>query len=73
MKNTLKEDICIDQGPVPGNTPIMYSCHAYSPQVMQAADHIFTCELLLTVPFKPPHGHEIGTSIPISVLSKGDY
>uniref|UniRef100_A0A8C6ZB24 Polypeptide N-acetylgalactosaminyltransferase n=1 Tax=Nothoprocta perdicaria TaxID=30464 RepID=A0A8C6ZB24_NOTPE len=35
MKNTLKEDICIDQGPVPGNTPIMYVCHAYSPQ------HIF--------------------------------
>ncbi|KAF1661079.1 putative polypeptide N-acetylgalactosaminyltransferase 8, partial [Aptenodytes patagonicus] len=32
MKNTLKEDICIDQGPVPGNTPIMYPCHAYSPQ-----------------------------------------
>ncbi|XP_037243298.1 probable polypeptide N-acetylgalactosaminyltransferase 8 [Falco rusticolus] len=35
MKNTLKEDICIDQGPVPGNTPIMYPCHAYSSQ------HIF--------------------------------
>ncbi|XP_030325287.1 probable polypeptide N-acetylgalactosaminyltransferase 8 [Calypte anna] len=35
MINTLKEDICIDQGPVPGNTPIMYSCHKYSPQ------HIF--------------------------------
>ncbi|NXL60679.1 GALT8 acetylgalactosaminyltransferase, partial [Chordeiles acutipennis] len=35
MKNTLKEDICIDQGPIPGNTPIMYPCHAYSPQ------HIF--------------------------------
>ncbi|XP_010075603.1 PREDICTED: probable polypeptide N-acetylgalactosaminyltransferase 8, partial [Pterocles gutturalis] len=32
MKNTLKEDICIDQGPVPGNTPIMYPCHAYTPQ-----------------------------------------
>ncbi|XP_006027866.1 probable polypeptide N-acetylgalactosaminyltransferase 8 isoform X1 [Alligator sinensis] len=32
IKNTLKEDICIDQGPVPGNTPIMYGCHGYSPQ-----------------------------------------
>ncbi|CAM2097508.1 unnamed protein product [Caretta caretta] len=32
MKNTLNENICIDQGPVPGNTPIMYGCHAYSPQ-----------------------------------------
>ncbi|PKK30124.1 probable polypeptide N-acetylgalactosaminyltransferase 8 [Columba livia] len=35
MKNTLKEDICLDQGPVPGNTPIMHPCHAYTPQ------HIF--------------------------------
>ncbi|XP_007057004.2 probable polypeptide N-acetylgalactosaminyltransferase 8 [Chelonia mydas] len=32
MKNTLNENICIDQGPVPGSTPIMYGCHAYSPQ-----------------------------------------
>ncbi|XP_015266663.1 PREDICTED: probable polypeptide N-acetylgalactosaminyltransferase 8 [Gekko japonicus] len=32
MKNTLSEDICIDQGPVPGNTPIMYGCHGYGPQ-----------------------------------------
>nr|XP_032643317.1 probable polypeptide N-acetylgalactosaminyltransferase 8 isoform X1 [Chelonoidis abingdonii] len=32
MKNTLNENICIDQGPVPGNTPIMYVCHVYSPQ-----------------------------------------
>lgn len=62
MKNTLKEDLCIDQGPVPGNTPIMYPCHAYSPQVMQATDQIFTYELLVTVPFKPPQGHEIGAS-----------
>eukprot|EP00066_Takifugu_rubripes_P022342 XP_011611608.1 PREDICTED: probable polypeptide N-acetylgalactosaminyltransferase 8 [Takifugu rubripes] len=30
--NDLKPDICVDQGPVPGNTPIMYSCHHYSPQ-----------------------------------------
>ncbi|KAF7248068.1 putative polypeptide N-acetylgalactosaminyltransferase 8 [Varanus komodoensis] len=34
IKNELSEDICIDQGPVPGNTPIMYSCHGYSPQHM---------------------------------------
>ncbi|XP_062991105.1 probable polypeptide N-acetylgalactosaminyltransferase 8 [Elgaria multicarinata webbii] len=32
MKNTLNKDICIDQGPIPGNTPIMYNCHGYSPQ-----------------------------------------
>ncbi|XP_007435738.1 probable polypeptide N-acetylgalactosaminyltransferase 8 [Python bivittatus] len=34
MKNTLSENHCIDQGPVPGNTPIMYNCHGYSPQHM---------------------------------------
>ncbi|XP_036373602.1 probable polypeptide N-acetylgalactosaminyltransferase 8 [Megalops cyprinoides] len=30
--NDLKKDVCIDQGPVPGNTPILYGCHFYSPQ-----------------------------------------
>ncbi|KAM6896125.1 putative polypeptide N-acetylgalactosaminyltransferase 8 [Lycodopsis pacificus] len=30
--NNLKPDICIDQGPMPGNTPIIYGCHYYSPQ-----------------------------------------
>ncbi|XP_031715071.1 probable polypeptide N-acetylgalactosaminyltransferase 8 isoform X2 [Anarrhichthys ocellatus] len=30
--NNLKPDICIDQGPMPGNTPIIYGCHSYSPQ-----------------------------------------
>ncbi|XP_069376514.1 probable polypeptide N-acetylgalactosaminyltransferase 8 [Paralichthys olivaceus] len=30
--NDLKPDLCIDQGPVPGNTPIVYQCHFYSPQ-----------------------------------------
>lgn len=57
MKNTLKEDICLDQGPVPGNTPIMHPCHAYTPQVIKATNQIFTYELLLTVPFKHPQGH----------------
>ncbi|XP_040009622.1 probable polypeptide N-acetylgalactosaminyltransferase 8 isoform X2 [Xiphias gladius] len=28
----LKQDLCIDQGPMPGNTPIVYACHYYSPQ-----------------------------------------
>lgn len=31
--NNLKPDLCVDQGPVPGDTPIVYSCHHYSPQV----------------------------------------
>ncbi|XP_037116018.1 probable polypeptide N-acetylgalactosaminyltransferase 8 isoform X2 [Syngnathus acus] len=30
--NQLKPDLCIDQGPVPGSTPILYSCHYFSPQ-----------------------------------------
>ncbi|XP_003410825.2 probable polypeptide N-acetylgalactosaminyltransferase 8 [Loxodonta africana] len=32
MKNTLDDSICLDQGPIPGNTPIVFSCHTYSPQ-----------------------------------------
>uniref|UniRef100_A0A3P9HNF2 Polypeptide N-acetylgalactosaminyltransferase n=1 Tax=Oryzias latipes TaxID=8090 RepID=A0A3P9HNF2_ORYLA len=30
--NNLKPDLCVDQGPKPGHTPILYSCHFYSPQ-----------------------------------------
>ncbi|ELV09160.1 putative polypeptide N-acetylgalactosaminyltransferase 8 [Tupaia chinensis] len=32
MKNTLDRTICVDRGPVPGNIPIMYPCHEFSPQ-----------------------------------------
>ncbi|XP_048371923.1 probable polypeptide N-acetylgalactosaminyltransferase 8 [Sphaerodactylus townsendi] len=32
MKNTLSKDICVDQGPVTENTPIMYGCHGYNSQ-----------------------------------------
>ncbi|XP_006862828.1 PREDICTED: probable polypeptide N-acetylgalactosaminyltransferase 8 [Chrysochloris asiatica] len=32
MRNALDESICLDQGAVPGNTPIMYYCHTFSPQ-----------------------------------------
>ncbi|XP_044049368.1 probable polypeptide N-acetylgalactosaminyltransferase 8 isoform X2 [Siniperca chuatsi] len=31
MKN-LDADMCIDQGPVPGHTPIAYNCYYYGPQ-----------------------------------------
>ncbi|KAL6116718.1 galnt8 [Pungitius sinensis] len=30
--NSLKPGLCIDQGPMPGNTPITYRCHPYSSQ-----------------------------------------
>ncbi|XP_073336794.1 probable polypeptide N-acetylgalactosaminyltransferase 8 [Pagrus major] len=30
--NDLKPELCIDQGPIPGNTPIAYGCHYYGPQ-----------------------------------------
>ncbi|XP_077465831.1 putative polypeptide N-acetylgalactosaminyltransferase 8 [Stigmatopora argus] len=30
--NQWKPDLCIDQGPVPGSTPILYRCHYYGPQ-----------------------------------------
>ncbi|XP_057558474.1 probable polypeptide N-acetylgalactosaminyltransferase 8 isoform X2 [Hippopotamus amphibius kiboko] len=32
MKNPLDESVCLDQGAIPGNSPIMYHCHQYSPQ-----------------------------------------
>ncbi|XP_077893089.1 putative polypeptide N-acetylgalactosaminyltransferase 8, partial [Ictidomys tridecemlineatus] len=32
MKNSLDKSICLDQGPVPGNIPIMHPCHEFSPQ-----------------------------------------
>ncbi|XP_073669498.1 probable polypeptide N-acetylgalactosaminyltransferase 8 [Paramisgurnus dabryanus] len=32
LKNDIKEDLCIDQGPVPGSVPILYNCHYYNPQ-----------------------------------------
>ncbi|XP_010610015.1 probable polypeptide N-acetylgalactosaminyltransferase 8 [Fukomys damarensis] len=32
MKNSLDRGVCLDRGPVPGNTPIMYTCHEFSPQ-----------------------------------------
>ncbi|MBN3318991.1 GALT8 acetylgalactosaminyltransferase, partial [Atractosteus spatula] len=39
MKNTVKENVCIDQGPVPGHVPIAYGCHYYGPQRVYIRKH----------------------------------
>ncbi|XP_028810364.1 probable polypeptide N-acetylgalactosaminyltransferase 8 isoform X2 [Denticeps clupeoides] len=33
LVNELQTDVCVDQGPVPGSTPILYVCHGQSSQV----------------------------------------
>lgn len=33
LMNDLQPQQCLDQGPQPGNVPIMYPCHSYSSQV----------------------------------------
>lgn len=33
LKNSLKNDVCLDQGPDNDNTPILYLCHGLTPQV----------------------------------------
>ncbi|KAM4615665.1 putative polypeptide N-acetylgalactosaminyltransferase 8 [Polymixia lowei] len=33
LRNDLKQDHCIDQGPVPGNIPILYRCHLFYSQM----------------------------------------
>ncbi len=36
MRN-LDADMCLDQGPVPGTTPIAFHCYYYGPQVSEEA------------------------------------
>ncbi|XP_028821232.1 probable polypeptide N-acetylgalactosaminyltransferase 8, partial [Denticeps clupeoides] len=33
LVNELQTDVCVDQGPVPGSTPILYVCHGQSSQL----------------------------------------
>ncbi|KAF6119777.1 hypothetical protein HJG60_010187 [Phyllostomus discolor] len=44
MRNLLDGHICLDQGPIPGNTPIMCYCNEYSPQNVY---HYLTGELYM--------------------------
>ncbi|KAG5264188.1 hypothetical protein AALO_G00273150 [Alosa alosa] len=34
LKNSLKPEVCLDQGPDQDNVPILYLCHGMTPQVM---------------------------------------
>src|SRR4029434_10885142 len=33
LKNSLKPEVCLDQGPDQDNVPILYLCHGMTPQV----------------------------------------
>lgn len=33
LQNSLKSDLCLDQGPETENVPIVYICHGMTPQV----------------------------------------
>uniref|UniRef100_A0A8C9Q8K7 Polypeptide N-acetylgalactosaminyltransferase n=1 Tax=Spermophilus dauricus TaxID=99837 RepID=A0A8C9Q8K7_SPEDA len=62
MKNSLDKSICLDQGPVPGNTPIMHPCHEFSPQVTsivfpttaQRAGPVGCYAIAITLTLPPP-------------------
>ncbi|KAL2102683.1 hypothetical protein ACEWY4_001851 [Coilia grayii] len=43
LQNDIYPNLCVDQGAVPGHTPILYSCHGYTPQVcyMQVSGEIY--------------------------------
>uniref|UniRef100_A0A3Q3F1X9 Polypeptide N-acetylgalactosaminyltransferase n=1 Tax=Labrus bergylta TaxID=56723 RepID=A0A3Q3F1X9_9LABR len=47
LKNKLKPDHCVDQGPMPGNTPILYPCNYAFPQLCcyRADGKVFIGEL----------------------------
>lgn len=38
LQNSLKTDLCLDQGPDTENVPIMYICHGMTPQVSPLRD-----------------------------------
>ncbi|XP_029952809.1 probable polypeptide N-acetylgalactosaminyltransferase 8 [Salarias fasciatus] len=33
LSNSLLKDVCVDQGPIPGNIPVLYGCHRMQPQL----------------------------------------
>ncbi|KAL2076827.1 hypothetical protein ACEWY4_027571 [Coilia grayii] len=51
LKNSLKPELCLDQGPEHDNTPILYLCHGMTPQNVYytAAQQMFVGALSATL------------------------
>lgn len=43
LKNSLKNDLCLDQGPDNDNVPILYLCHGMTPQVRALSLSLSLC------------------------------
>ncbi|XP_042563010.1 probable polypeptide N-acetylgalactosaminyltransferase 8 [Clupea harengus] len=41
LQNDINTNACVDQGDVPGHTPILYGCHGYTSQVLASSAYIF--------------------------------
>lgn len=50
LKNSLRDNLCLDQGPDGDNIPIMYLCHGMTPQV-SCFLILFCCIVLLIQDF----------------------
>ena len=46
LKNSLKSDLCLDQGPDTDNVPILYLCHGMTPQVRTPSSPLQPTSLL---------------------------
>lgn len=49
LKNSLKDNLCLDQGPDTENVPIMYLCHGMTPQVSALSLCSALCFLALLI------------------------
>lgn len=53
LKNGLKDNLCLDQGPEADNVPIMYLCHGMTPQVSGLSFYSITvCSIFSILFFK---------------------